>query len=418
MNLTDDAKAILLLCGSFGDRGTSAKPLSAREYHDLAVWLHQRNLTPAALLEPEGWRRLDEAQSPVEVERVRDLLGRGAAMAMAVERWLNKGLWVLCRSDEAYPGRLKRELRALTPPILYGAGPVGLLGAGGLGVVGSREASEPALAVARALGEAAAQCGVVLVSGGARGVDQAAADGALEAGGRSVAVLSNDLLRTACSQPARDRVREGRLVLVSPYHPEVGFSVGQAMGRNKIVYALADAVVVACTDVGRGGTWAGAVEALGLWPRDRVSVWVGPGAPETNRRLVEEGATPLTYRGETREWLAFVTEHCGRSSGDESKVVATVKEPPAADEPAEVAPMQATRAGRGGTPQGRPWEAIRHELLDALRVPRSAKDLARLLRVPPAQVNTWLERLTEEGRVEVERRGRSKRWKVREKGLF
>jgi predicted Rossmann fold nucleotide-binding protein DprA/Smf involved in DNA uptake len=64
------------------------------------------------------------------------------------------------------------------------------------------------------------------------------------------------------------------------------------MGRNKIIYALADVTLVVCSDSGSGGTWGGATEALrrGF---GRVAVWTGDGAGPGNAELVGRGATPV-----------------------------------------------------------------------------------------------------------------------------
>jgi len=61
----------------------------------------------------------------------------------------------------------------------------------------------------------------------------------------------------------RRLLMDGQLVLVSPYDPGAGFNVGNAMQRNKLIYALADAALVVNSDFEKGGTWAGAVEQLG-----------------------------------------------------------------------------------------------------------------------------------------------------------
>ena len=61
----------------------------------------------------------------------------------------------------------------------------------------------------------------------------------------------------------RDLLIDGQLVLASPpYAPSAGFNVGNAMQRNKFIYALADAALVVNSDLNRGGTWAGVVEQL------------------------------------------------------------------------------------------------------------------------------------------------------------
>jgi predicted Rossmann fold nucleotide-binding protein DprA/Smf involved in DNA uptake len=60
----------------------------------------------------------------------------------------------------------------------------------------------------------------------------------------------------------RNLLLDGQLVLISPYDPSAGFNVGNAMQRNKLIYALADASLVVSSDLNKGGTWAGAIEQL------------------------------------------------------------------------------------------------------------------------------------------------------------
>ena len=60
----------------------------------------------------------------------------------------------------------------------------------------------------------------------------------------------------------REALMDGRLVLACPYDPAARFQVGQAMQRNKLIYALSDAALVVNSDYGKGGTWTGATEQL------------------------------------------------------------------------------------------------------------------------------------------------------------
>lgn len=120
---------------------------------------------------------------------------------------------------------------------------------------------------------------------------------ALEAGGVAVGVLAESLARTTRDPEVRRAVADGRLCLCTPYNPTAGFSVANAMGRNKLIYALSRATLIVASDLDKGGTWAGAVEAL----RRRtapVLVWTGEGAGVGNPRLVERGAIPLDHMAE------------------------------------------------------------------------------------------------------------------------
>ena len=79
------------------------------------------------------------------------------------------------------------------------------------------------------------------------------------------------------------------LVLVSPFNPEAGFDVGNAMARNKYIYCLSDAAIVVATSKGSGGTWNGATENL---KRNWVPLWVlsNPDHNSGNAALVNLGA--------------------------------------------------------------------------------------------------------------------------------
>jgi predicted Rossmann fold nucleotide-binding protein DprA/Smf involved in DNA uptake len=270
--ISQDTQAVLLLCGLFtAEAAQTTKPLSPAEYHGLAVWLHRLGGRPEDLLRsPEGFALSGEPGLP-EPARVWALLCRGVQLARAVECWQSLGLWVISRADSQYPGRL-RNLGPAAPPLLYGAGDVTRLTRGGLAVVGSRDTDEEGLSFTRQVAERCAVENVQIVSGGARGVDQEAAAAALCAGGGVVVVLAERLDRAATSRDARELLREGCLTLITPYAPNAGFNVGNAMGRNKLIYALADFGLVVRFTVGKGGTWEGANEQLRRNKSSRASV--------------------------------------------------------------------------------------------------------------------------------------------------
>ncbi len=199
--LTPDTQAVLLLCGELGQRdGNGPKPLGLRQYNALASWLKIQGLRPGDLLSEVGATRVTELQSPaLDPIRLAHLLGRGAALALSVEKWERSGLWVMSRSDACYPERLKKYLGQTAPPLLYGVGSVELLNGGGLIVVGSRNCSEEDGAFARRIGEHCAQEGIAIISGAAKGIDREAMSGALESGGWALGVLAEGLARTATS---------------------------------------------------------------------------------------------------------------------------------------------------------------------------------------------------------------------------
>jgi len=247
--LSPDTQAILLLCGTFDDN-SGAKPLTIVEYSQLAKWLLNQNLRPADLLRPEGIAKLNKFKhKKITLSRLQSVMKRGGALALAVEHWTNKGLWIISRSDIQYPKRLKDKLKHLAPPILYGAGNVALLSNGGLSFVGSRNVDERGLIFTREVANMCVSENVQVISGGAKGVDTAAMLTALSEGGQVIGVLSHGLAQASLSKKYRQSLRNNNLVLVSPYNPEAGFSVGAAMGRNKYIYTLGDACLVVSSDL-------------------------------------------------------------------------------------------------------------------------------------------------------------------------
>jgi predicted Rossmann fold nucleotide-binding protein DprA/Smf involved in DNA uptake len=162
-------------------------------------------------------------------------------------------------------------------------------------------------AFATDIGRRCAAAGLAVFSGAARGVDRLAMAAALERGGTAVGILADSLERALREADIRRPILSGDLALATPFHPAAGFSVGNAMARNKLIYCLADAAVVVATAVENGGTWAGAIENLraGWVP---LFVRAGSGVPTGNRALIERGAMPLDRdvfpaAAELRAWL-------------------------------------------------------------------------------------------------------------------
>jgi len=319
--LPPDTQAILLLCASFGqNRQTEPQPLTLSEYNYLAGWLLENQKRPADLLSSTCLNLLQSIPaSKLDFNRVSALLERGVMLSLAVEKWTNQGLWILGRSDSQYPKRLKQILKHLAPAILYGIGNIKLLSQGGLAIVGSRDVDEEGLDRTQRIAQTCAEQEMQVVSGGARGVDTAAMLSALEAGGTAVGVLADSLAKTAVAGKYRTGIKEGRLTLVSACDPNASFNVGNAMGRNKYIYALADRALVISCSVGTGGTWAGAIEALQKIRDIPVFVRIDDAVPEGNRQLLKRGAQPLPFpfivdsllKGQSRAVLEGSTSELG-----------------------------------------------------------------------------------------------------------
>jgi predicted Rossmann fold nucleotide-binding protein DprA/Smf involved in DNA uptake len=131
-----------------------------------------------------------------------------------------------------------------------------------------------------------------VISGGSPGVDRVAMDAALEHGGRCAGLLADSLLRAVREPEARVAIGSGRLCLATPYPPAEPYSVANAKGRNRLIYAAADQTLVVAAEGDTDTTHAGAAEAVekGYGP---VAVWSGAGAGPTNQELIELGARAI-----------------------------------------------------------------------------------------------------------------------------
>ena len=225
-------------------------------------------------------------------ERVASLLDAGSGFALARQEIESKGIRLLAYGAEGYPQRLVDRLGYAAPPMLYTAGPHEWLEISLLGVVGSRDVDENGAEVARSAAGVAKRTQRGIISGGAKGVDIISMDAAYSKSVPSVGLTAEGLERASRRRELRDAVAEERLLLASPYAPRAGFTVGNAMGRNKLIYGLADCTLVVASDHDSGGTWAGATEALRR-SFGAVAVWTGPGSGPGNKPLIARGAAPV-----------------------------------------------------------------------------------------------------------------------------
>lgn len=193
--------------------------------------------------------------------------------------------------DERYPASV-RELSD-PPETLYVNGNPHVISEASLSVIGSRRATPYGLEVARTVGTLAAESGVVEVSGGARGVDQAGAWGAIDAGGRHVMVLGTgaDVVYPASARPLIKRTIEGGGAVISPFPWGTEPRRWAFPKRNRIIAALSGALFV--TEAGMpSGTFSTAECAMDLGRE----LLVAPGSllsPESRgaNYLIANGAT-------------------------------------------------------------------------------------------------------------------------------
>ncbi len=154
------------------------------------------------------------------------------------------GWTIIDYDDERYPNRL-REIH--NPPcVLYVDGILpDIDNLAVIGIVGTRKASTYAIKVTHIMSRGITECGALVVSGGALGVDTAAHKGALTAGGNTVAVLGCGLGASYLSEnkPLRDIIKNNG-ALVTEYPPFTRASRTTFPMRNRIISGLSVGVLV------------------------------------------------------------------------------------------------------------------------------------------------------------------------------
>jgi predicted Rossmann fold nucleotide-binding protein DprA/Smf involved in DNA uptake len=409
MTISSNTQAILLLTAPLiAGRGTSeGEPLTPGEYKKLARILRDNQREPSDFLGSDAGMLIDLCRQVVDVSRLTRLLGRGFLLTQAVERWQARTIWVISRADAGYPGKLKTRLKDDAPPVLYGCGDAALLETGGLAIVGSRNVDSVLVEYTEGIGRLAAKAKRTVVSGGARGIDQAAMRGALDAGGCVVGVLSESLERMALVREHREFLMENRLVLVSPYDPSAGFNVGNAMQRNKLIYAFADAALVVSSDVDKGGTWAGATEQLKKLRFVPVYVRTKGEPSKGLDALRIKGALPWPNPETTEAFgeALTATTYPEQSAPGQDELSFAVREEQVTLSPVEMPAPQSEQvtinqnSSVTATPAEVLFDKVR-ELLKNLNTPQTDAEVAEMLGISKSQAKEWLERLAGEGLLE------------------
>lgn len=212
--------------------------------------------------------------------------------------------------DDTYPRRLKEINQS--PPVLYSRGQLIPEDEWAIAVVGTRRVSAYGRQVAEQLGSFLARNGVTVVSGLARGVDAIAQQAALDAGGRTIAVLGNGLDRI---YPPENRKLAENIIengaLISDYSVGTPPESSNFPPRNRLISGLSIAVVVV-----EAGERSGALITASFAAEQGLEVFAVPGnifaaQSKGTNRLIQKGAHPLLNPEDLLEALnlTLVTEH-------------------------------------------------------------------------------------------------------------
>lgn len=422
--LTEIAKATILLCSSVGLNNLPYNPLTSVQWHELGSKIvNSVYKTPDKLLGEPVEALVKNLMLPEEqAERVHGLLSRGYSLAFALQELEERGIGLVTKSDEAYPVRLRQVLeQRLVPPVLYYCGDLSLANRKGIAIVGSRNVDTAGIACTSELAKAAAQQQLAVFSGGARGVDSISRESALAAGGEVVEFVADSMLKKLGTKEYRQAIKARRLLVLSAVKPTASFNVGNAMNRNKYVYALSQRAFVIASEKKKGGTWAGATESLSK-KYVPVSVWKHE-AYSGNSELAKLGADYFTAVSD----IAF--EHLESASPkgcyEELNLFSIAEEPPIEEKVVpeiESTPVEAPiekaveLEAEAIVPEQEKklsiFEMVLPLLLESFKEERSVEEACQELNLEKSQLNKWMEQAEALGL--VVKKLRPKRYVVKE----
>lgn len=243
--MTAREQGFLLLTAFLGD--PECRPLTVAQFRDLT-------LRARGMKKPEQDRELTEADimaldcDRAFARRVIGLLSRTQQLQWYLERGARRGCTPITRISRQYPVRLRKQLGAEAPGVIWAKGDVSLLQGPAVALVGSRDLNPDNREFARLVGKQAALQGITLVSGHARGADRTAQDSCLENGGAVISVVSDELEK---------HTAHPNMLYLSEEGFDLAFSSHRALRRNRLIHSLGEKTFVAQCTLGRGGTWDG-----------------------------------------------------------------------------------------------------------------------------------------------------------------
>lgn len=233
---------------------------------------------------------------------------RAAELLLKMEK---TGVRMIARGEAEYPSRLAATARP--PHVLFVRG-AGICDEQAVAVVGTRRASAYGLRHTRRIAAELAAAGVCVASGLALGIDAAAHEGALDAGGRTIAVLGSghDKMTPAVNRTLMDRIIACGGSVVTEYPPGMPATRYSFLERNRIIAGLCQGVLVT-----EGARRSGALSTANHALDEGRDVFALPGdidrvSAQLPNMLIAEGAAPVGSGAEILAYLSVAHIDIGR----------------------------------------------------------------------------------------------------------
>ncbi len=248
--MTGSEAGFLLLTSPFGDPERRVlTPAQLRTLGRIAQDLPYSE--PDRDLVPEDLERL--GYDPEMARRICGLLQQEDRLQAYCRMAARQGCVPLTQISAGYPKPLFDKLGINGPGSIWCRGDLSLMEKKAVALVGSRDLLQENRHFAEEVGRQAARQGYVLVSGNARGADQAAQNACLDAGGSVICVVADSL----ADKPVADQ-----LLYISEDGFDLPFTPQRALSRNRLIHAMGMVTLVAQCGYQTGGTWSGTVKNL------------------------------------------------------------------------------------------------------------------------------------------------------------
>ena len=426
-----NTQAILLLTAPLlvGPNTQTVEILSLEEYNDLAEQLGRLKSNPAALLTKSFDEFVKASRAKIDSARIGKLLGRGFQLSQALERWRSRAIWVISRADAAYPKHLKNWLGKHAPAVLYGCGDLSLLQSRGLAILGSPKVKDDLLEYARHVGELSAASGTIVITGGSKGIEQAAMQGVVEQGGSICSVLA-DLERQVMVRENRNAILNKQLVLCSPFDPSVGsYEIRNSVLCTRMIFAMSKVTLIVQSDFIQKASYEDAQEQLRRLYFSQIYVrttgepskglaglqnlgaqpWPEPKDVESFNLLI----SPIAKTESSVEEEYSITKFTETVSSEDafspvkipdSTIPQKVSHPDSSIKSEFIASEVPQKAFSTDSMTEALYQVVKSTVLMVLSEAMSEREIAKLLGVNSFQMRLWLAKMLSDGELEKMRR--------------
>lgn len=330
---------------------------------------------------------LEQVQG-IKREEIPVLMNKDLTEASQIRiRCKERGIGILALADSGYPDTLRMLEDA--PMVLYYMGQLpDWEGMPAIAMVGTRNATAHGLRIAHLFGAQAAACGGIVVSGGAKGIDGEALEGACRQGGTCIAVMAGGLDRWYPKEntPLFTEILQ-RGCLISEYPPGIGNAKWNFLQRNRLISGISQAVLVV-----EAPAKSGAMNTA-QWAADQgKELYAVPGNVDGthcqgSNQLLKDGCKLAFSAWDILE--GFVPRYPGSVQDNREKV----NRPPFAPEPVQPEKKRENPAQKDKKPidnEGKSTYSVLNN--DPPDLTPEEKDLVLLLTKEPVSVDSIVER--------------------------